>query len=108
MRDRADLRVPSTRVCSQAIDSPLFHDGTWTLTRRSASAATGTNADLVACAWRKGSDFAVVAANITATRRHRDSIDFGDRCRARTFELKDPLSDSAWNGRARTCRTAST
>jgi glycosidase len=96
--DRPDIRDFYTRLL-KTIDKPLFHDGTWTLLDV-RGAGDATNADLVAYAWRKGRDLAVVAANIT-DHEAQGLVAVGDLPKGDTFEVKDQLSDGAWKwGRA--------
>ena len=78
----------------KAIDKPIFHDGTWTLLDV-RSAGDSTHNDLIACAWRKGKDVAIVTANITGHDAH-GLVNVGELPKGESFELKDQLSDGAW------------
>ena len=91
--DRPDLRDFYARLLS-AIDRPLFHDGTWSLLDvRGAGDPTFT--DLIACAWRHGTDMAIVAANIT-DHAAQGLVSVGDLPPGDAFELRDQLSDRSW------------
>ena len=87
---RADVRDLYTRLL-KAIDRPLFHVGEWTLLDVSG-AGDATHTDLIACAWRKGKDLAVVAANLT-DHEAQGLVQIGDLPKGDTFDLKDQLSD---------------
>jgi hypothetical protein len=54
-----------------------------------------TNADLVAFAWRKGDDLAVIAGNITG-HDAKGLIEIGELPAGDVFELKDQLSDESY------------
>src|SRR5207247_227226 len=86
---RADIQDLYSRLL-KAIDKPLFHDGRWTLLDV-RSAGDTTNMDLVACAWRKGKDLAIVAANIT-DHDAQGLVQIGELPKGDAFELKDQLS----------------
>jgi hypothetical protein len=90
---REDIREFYTRLL-KVIDKPLFHDGTWTLLDVNGAGDT-TNADLIAFAWRKGKDFAVVVGNIT-DHDAQGLVNVGELPKGETFELKDQLSDGSW------------
>ena len=91
--DRPDLRDFYARLLS-AINRPLFHDGTWSLLDvRGAGDPTFT--DLIACAWRHGTDMAIVAANIT-DHAAQGLVSVGDLPPGDAFELRDQLSDRSW------------
>ena len=92
--DRPDIRDFYTRLL-KAIDKPLFHDGSWSLLDV-RGAGDWTNADLLACAWRKGKDFAVIAANIT-DHEAQGLIDLGALPDGDRFDVKDHLSDGSWS-----------
>ena len=61
--DRPDIRDLYSRLLN-AIDDPLFHDGTWSLLEVDP-ADGGTSADLIACAWRTDAALAIVVVNVT-------------------------------------------
>jgi hypothetical protein len=88
--DRADVRDLYARLL-QAIDRPLFHDGAWTLLSVRGAGDT-TNGNLVASAWRKGDELAIVAVNITGE-TSQGLVDVGDLPARDSFELVDALSD---------------
>ena len=91
--DRPDLRDFYARLLA-TIDRPLFHDGAWApLDVRGAGDATNTN--LIAHAWRKGSEYAVVVANITA-QESQGLIDVGEPPPGENFEIRDRLSEGWW------------
>jgi hypothetical protein len=91
--DRPDIRDLYARLL-KAIDKPVFHDGTWSLLDVRGAGDT-TNGNLLACAWRKGKDLAVVAANIT-NHEAQGLVQIGDLPKGEIFELKDQLSDQSW------------
>jgi hypothetical protein len=91
--DRPDIRDLYARLL-KVLDKPLFHDGAWSLLPV-RGAGDQTNQDLIAYAWRKGKDLAVVAANITS-HDAQGLIEIGDLPKGESFELKDQLSDGAW------------
>jgi hypothetical protein len=87
--DRADIRDLYARLL-RIIDTPLFHEGEWRL----LDEATGgpTSGDILAYAWRRGHDLAIIVANIT----HHDVqglVPIGALPEGNTFELDDALSD---------------
>jgi glycosidase len=86
-RDRADVRDLYARLL-RTIDQPLFHDGEWTLLETS-------NPDLIACAWRMGTDIAIVAANVTE-RNAESLIQIGELPEGDAFDLKDQLADQTY------------
>jgi glycosidase len=91
--DRADIRDLYARLMT-AIDAPLFHDGEWTLLEVDGAGDT-TNSDLIAFAWRKGTDMAIVTANVSGQDAQGlvrvDDLPNGD-----TFELQDQLADQRY------------
>ena len=91
--DRADIRDFYARLL-KTIDKPLFHDGAWTLLDVGGAGDT-TNADLIACAWRKGKDLAIVAANIT-DHQAQGLVNVGDLPKGDAFTLTDQLSDQSY------------
>ena len=91
--DRADVRDLYARLL-KAIDRPLFHDGEWTLLTVRGAGDT-TNANLVACAWRKGDEVAIVAVNITGE-TSQGLVEVGDLPARDSFELVDELSDQRY------------
>jgi hypothetical protein len=91
--DRPDIREFYARLL-KAIDKPLFHEGTWSILDV-RGAGDWTNNDLLATAWRKGKDLAVVAANIT-THDAQGLIALGDLPKGDTFDVRDQLSDGVW------------
>jgi hypothetical protein len=91
--DRPDIRDLYARLL-KTIDKPLFHDGQWSLLNVHG-AGDATNGDLLACAWRKGKDVAVIVSNVT----HHDAqglVEIGDLPKGDSFELKDQLSDQTY------------
>jgi hypothetical protein len=91
--DRADIRDLYARLL-KAIDKPLFHDGEWSLLEVGGAGDT-TNSDLIAYAWRKGKDMAIVAANIT-THDTQGLVQVGELPKGDAFALKDQLSDRSY------------
>jgi hypothetical protein len=91
--DRADIRDLYARLMT-AIDAPLFHDGEWSLLEVDG-AGDATNNDLIAFAWRKGTDMAIVTANVSRQDAQGlvrvDDLPNGD-----TFELQDQLADQRY------------
>jgi len=97
--DRADIRDLYARLL-ETIDTPLFHDGQWTLLDVGGAGDT-TNGDVIAYAWRpstrsarsgQASEMAVIAANITG-HDARGLVEIGELPAGDAFELKDQLSD---------------
>jgi glycosidase len=88
--ERADIRDLYARLM-KVIDKPLFHDGAWTLLDV-GGAGDLTNDDLIAYAWRKGKDLAIVAANITG-HDAQGLVQVGELPKGETFTLNDQLSD---------------
>jgi hypothetical protein len=90
---RPEIRDLYSRLL-KAIDKPLFHDGEWSLlTVRGAG--DSSNGNLLASAWRKGKDVAVVVANVS----HHDAqglVEVGELPKGETFDLKDQLSDQSY------------
>src|SRR5205085_5078484 len=78
----------------RAIDKPLFHAGEWALLDVGDAGDT-TNAALIAYAWRKGKDLAIVAANIT-DHDAQGLVQIGDLPKGEAFELKDQLSEQTY------------
>jgi glycosidase len=91
--DRADIRDLYARLLT-AINQPLFHEGEWTLLDVGGAGDT-TNTDLIAYAWRMGSDLAVVAANITG-HDAQGLVAIGDLPDGESFDLTDQLSDQTF------------
>jgi Alpha amylase, catalytic domain len=91
--DRPEIRDLYARLL-KAIDAPLFHEGEWRLLDV-RSAGNGTPNDLIACAWRRGQDCAIVAANVT-DHEAQGLVDVGDLPQGDTFELVDQLADRAY------------
>jgi hypothetical protein len=91
--DRPDIRDLYARLL-RTNDQPLFHEGVWSLLNV-GSAGDTTNADLVAFAWRKGDDLAVVAGNITG-HDAQGLVEIGELPAGDVFELKDQLSDQSY------------
>jgi glycosidase len=91
--DRADIRDLYARLL-RTIDTPLFHDGAWTLLDVVGAGDT-TNTDVLAYAWRKGKDLAIVAANITG-HDAQGLVQIGDLPKGDAFDLKDQLSDQSY------------
>ena len=92
--DRADIRDLYARLLT-TIDLPLFHDGQWSLVSVRGAGDT-TNNDLIAYAWRKGADLAVVAANIT-DHDAQGLLEIGDLPDGDAFELHDQLSGDTYH-----------
>ena len=92
--DRADIRDLYSRLL-KAIDQPLFHEGDWSLLNVHGAGDT-TNGDLIAFAWRKGSELAVIAANIT-DHDAQGLLEIGDLPPGDAFALKDRLSDETYH-----------
>jgi glycosidase len=92
--DRPDIRDLYSRLL-KTIDVPLFHDGNRSLLNVQGAGDT-TNTDLIALAWRKGSDLAVVAANIT-DHDAQGLLEIGELPAGDAFELKDRLSDETYH-----------
>jgi hypothetical protein len=92
--DRADVRDLYARLL-ETIDKPLFHDGAWSLLEVRPAGDT-TSGDLIACAWRKGEDLAIVAANITG-HDAQGLVEVGDLPKGDTFTLTDQLSDRSYS-----------
>jgi Alpha amylase, catalytic domain len=88
--DRPDVRDLYARLLG-TIDAPLFHDGEWRLLDVHGAGDTSCG-DLIACAWRRGSDCAIIAANISA-REAQGLIEVGDLPPGRAFSLVDQLAD---------------
>ena len=91
--ERADVREFYTRLL-RAIDTPLFHEGTWTLLDVGGAGDSSHN-DIIAFAWRKANELTVVAGNI-GDREAQGLIAVGELPKGDAFELKDGLSDGAW------------
>jgi hypothetical protein len=91
--DRGDVRDFYARLLA-AIDRPIFHDGAWALLPVRGAGDT-TNGNLIACAWRRGGDLAIVAANITGD-ESQGLVDVGDLPARDSFELADQLSDQRY------------
>src|SRR5262245_7394331 len=92
--DRADIRDLYARLL-KTIDTPLFHDGAWSLLAVRGAGDT-TNLDLVACAWRNGQDLAIVAANVS-DHDAQGLVMVGDLPDGDAFDLKDQLSDRTYH-----------
>jgi hypothetical protein len=88
--DRPDIRDLYGRLL-RTIGKPLFHEGVWSLLNVGGAGDT-TNVDVVAFAWRKGVDLAVIAANIT-DHDAQGLVEVGELPPGDIFELKDQLSD---------------
>ena len=91
--DRPDVRDLYARLV-KTIDAPLFHDGEWTLLDVGGAGDT-SNQDLIACAWRHGTDLAIVAANITG-HDAQGLVEIGDLPEGDAFDLIDQLSDETF------------
>jgi hypothetical protein len=78
----------------KTIDKPLFHDGEWSLLNV-RGAGDSSNGNLLACAWRKGKDAAVIVANVS----HHDAqglVEIAELPKGETFDLEDQLSDQRY------------
>ena len=91
--DRPDLRDLYARLLT-AIDTPLFHDGHWSLLDVRGAGDT-TNGDLLASAWRHANQLAVIVANVT-DRPAQGLVEVGILPSGDTFELEDQLSDQRY------------
>jgi Alpha amylase, catalytic domain len=91
--DRADIHDFYARLL-KAIDQPLFHDGAWSLLDV-RGAGDSTNTDLIACAWRRGNDFAIAGVNIT-DHDAQGLVVVGELPGGEAFELQDQLSDQRY------------
>ena len=91
--DRPDIRDLYARLM-KTIDKPLFHDGQWSLLEIGGAGDT-TQDNLIAYAWRKGKDLAVVCANITG-QESQGLVRLGDLPKGDTFDLADQLSDQTY------------
>jgi hypothetical protein len=72
----------------------LFHDGTWELLGVYGAGDT-TYDDLVAFSWRKGSEHAVIAANVSNHEAH-GLVQLGALPHAPAFSFNDQLSDQRY------------
>jgi len=72
----------------------LFHDGTWELLGVYGAGNT-TYDDLVAFSWRKGSEHAVIAANVSSHEAH-GLVQLGALPHAPAFSFNDQLSDQRY------------
>lgn len=75
-------------------DKALFHDGTWELLSVYGAGDT-TYDDLVAFSWRKGSDHAVIAANVS-NHEAQGMVQLGSLPHAPAFSFNDQLSDQRY------------
>jgi hypothetical protein len=91
--DRADIRDFYSRLLA-TIDQPLFHDGEWSLIEVDGAGDT-THGGLIALAWRKDKDMAIVTANITGYDA-QGLVRVGDLPQGDVFDLKDQLSDQSY------------
>jgi hypothetical protein len=91
--DRPDIRDLYARLM-KTIDRPVFHDGEWSLLEIGGAGDT-TQDNLLAYAWRKGKDLAVVCGNITG-QESQGLVRIGDLPKGETFELADQLSDQTY------------
>jgi hypothetical protein len=91
--DRPAIRDLYGRLLA-AIDTPLFHDGEWTLldVRAAGDASSG---DVLAWAWRRGAEIAVVAGNIT-DHDAQGLVAIGDLPVGNMFAVRDRLADRSW------------
>jgi hypothetical protein len=90
---RPDIQDLYARLL-KAIDTPLFHDGEWSLLNV-RGAGDGTNGDLLATAWRNGKDVGVVVANVT-NHDAQGLVEIGELPKGEAFDLKDQLSDQTY------------
>jgi hypothetical protein len=88
-----DIRDLYSRLL-KTIDTPLFHDGEWRLLDI-RGAGDDSASRLIACAWRKGNDSAIVAANIT-DREAQGLVDVGELPKGDAFLLVDQLADRSY------------
>jgi hypothetical protein len=72
----------------------LFHDGTWELLGVYGAGDT-TYDDLVAFSWRKGTEHAVIAANVS-THEAQGLVQLGALPHAPAFSFNDQLSDQRY------------
>ena len=94
--DRPDIRDLYDRLLRTA-DRPLFHDGRWSALDVRGAGDT-TNGDLIASAWRRANELAVIVANVTG-HAAQGLVQIGALPPGDTFVLKDQLSDQryAWS-----------
>ena len=78
----------------RAIDMPLFHDGEWRLLDV-AGAGDSTSANLVAYAWRRGHERAVIAANVS-TVDAQGLVQLGDLPDGDAFDFVDQFTDQRY------------
>ena len=94
--DRGDIADFYRRLLA-AIDRPLFHEGDWSLLRVGA-AGDATDDDLVACAWRRGHETAVVVVNIS-DREAQGLVEVGPLPDGDGFDLADQVADRRYHWR---------
>jgi hypothetical protein len=95
--DRPDIRDFYARLL-RTIANPLFHEGTWTLLDVGA-AGDSSNDDLLASAWRRGNDLALIAANISGQEAAQGLVHIGDLPAGDRFVLDDQLADRSYSWR---------
>jgi hypothetical protein len=91
--DRPDVRDLYARLL-KTIDGSLFHDGEWRLLDV-RGAGDETYRDLIACAWHRGNDLAIVAANIS-DHDAQGLIEVQGLPAGSTFMLVDQLANRSW------------
>jgi hypothetical protein len=91
----ADVRVQELydRILGTT-NMPLFHEGTWELLQVYGAGDT-TYDDLVAFAWRRGSEHAVIAANVSDHEAH-GLVQVGALPHAAALSFNDQLSDQRY------------
>ncbi len=89
-RDVRDLYDRILRVTNR----PLFHEGTWELLGVYGAGDT-TYDDLVAFAWRKGNELAVIAANVS-NQEAQGLVQLGALPHVAAFSFNDQLSDQRY------------
>ena len=94
--DRDDVAAFYRRLLA-AIDRPLFHEGDWSLLSVGA-AGDATHDDLIACAWRRGNDTALVVVNVS-DREAQGLVEIGPLPHGDAFDLVDHISGRRYGWR---------
>jgi hypothetical protein len=91
--DRPEIRSLYARLLA-TLNDPLFHDGEWSLLQvRSAGDISDVN--LIASAWRRPHQLAIVVANLSS-RESQGLIDAGELPPGAAFDLIDSLTDARY------------
>jgi len=90
---RPDVRDVYDRIL-RVTNRPLFHEGTWELLGVYGAGDT-TYDDLVAFAWRKGNELAVIAANVS-NQEAQGLVQLGALPHVAAFSFNDQLSDQRY------------